>query len=283
MDTANSQRKKVAWIKRRGSVKIMVGAAMIALILSLVLLSLVWMPFDPNVTSLRTRNLAPSLTNGHLLGTDQLGRDILSRIMAGGQISLAIAFLSLIGTSIIGTVAGLLSGYYGGAVDGIFSVSADIRNSMPTTIIIIVCLSVFGSNIIMMAVLLAFVEWVSIFRTVRARTIVEKNMDFVTAARCGGATDMHIIFRYILPNVLSEVIVLTTLLISTIIITEASLSYLGVGVARPYPSWGRMVSDGRDYFPDSWWVSTMPALSISILVLGINFLGDGLKQKLKME
>ncbi len=280
-DKKQTQQKKIAWIKRRGSKKMLVGASMVGLIALMVLVSLFWTPYDPNETDLMSRLASPSLK--HPFGADQLGRDVLSRVMAGGQISLSIAIMSLLGTAVIGMVAGLLSGYYGGVVDDSFNIIADIRNSMPTTVIIIVCLSVFGSSVILMAILLAVVEWVSIFRTVRARTMVEKKMDYVTAAYCAGASDAHVIFRYIMPNVISEVIVLTTLLISTIIITEASLSYLGVGVARPYPSWGRMVSDGRDYFPDKWWISAVPALCIAVFVLGINFLGDGIKQKLKME
>ena len=288
MDTYENQfqQKKVAWIKRRGSKKILIGAIMCGFIILVVIISLFYTPFDPNATDLYARSQAPSLLTGegnHLLGTDQLGRDMLSRAMAGGQVSLSIALSALVGTTIIGVVAGLLSGFYGGALDAIFSITADIRNSMPTTLFMIVALSILGSSIPMLVFLMAIVEWVTIFRTVRARTIAEKNKEYVTAAYCAGSSNMHVIFKYIFPNVISEVIVLVTLLVSSIVLLEASLSFLGVGVTRPFPSWGRMISDGSDYISSAWWISTVPAIMIIIFVMGINFLGDGLQQKLKME
>lgn len=288
MDTNENifQQKKVAWIKRRGSKKILVGSILVGFVLVMVIVSLFYTPFDPNATDLYARSQAPSLLTGkgeHLLGTDQLGRDMLSRAMAGGQVSLTIAISALIGTTIIGVVAGLLSGFYGGVPDAIFSITADIRNSMPTTLFMIVALAILGSSIPMLVFLMALVEWVTIFRTVRARTIAEKNKEYVTAAYCAGANNTHVIFKYILPNVISEVIVLVTLLVSSIVLLEASLSFLGVGVTRPFPSWGRMISDGSDFISSAWWISTVPAAMIIIFVMGINFLGDGLQQKLKME
>ena len=286
MGTYEYKQKKIAWIRRRGSKQILIGSIMVGAVIMMVVVSLFYTPFDPNATDLFARRAAPSLLTGegtHLLGTDQLGRDMLSRTMAGGQISLLIAILTLIGTTFIGVVAGLLSGFYEGTVDAVFSITADIRNSMPTTLFIIVALAVLGSSIPMLIFLMALVEWVTIFRTVRARTIVEKNKEYVLAAYCAGANDKHVIFKYILPNVISEVIVLVTLLVSSIVLLEASLSFLGVGVTRPFPSWGRMISDGSDYISTAWWISTVPAATIIIFVMGINFLGDGLQKALKME
>lgn len=285
-NAAMNKPKKLPWIQRRGAKKVLIGSIMIGFVVLLVLVSLFYTPYDPNKTNIGNRLAEPAFLGGetgNILGADQLGRDVLSRVMAGGQISLSIAMLALVGTSIIGVVAGLLSGFYGGIPDHTFNIIADIRNSMPTTLIIIIALSVFGSSITLMIILMALVEWVGIFRTVRARTLVEKNKEYVTAAYCAGATDRHVIFRYIFPNIISETIVMITLLVSTVVLLEANLSFLGVGVARPYPSWGRMISDGRDYITSGWWISTFPALTIVILVLGINTLGDGMQQMLKME
>lgn len=277
---------KVAWIRRKGSAKILLGGLMSSSVLLLVLISLFYTPHDPNLSTLTDRLAKPAILgyeSDYLLGADNLGRDVLSRIMAGGQISLSIGGMALIGTVFIGIVFGLLSGYYGGIVDDVFNMIADIRNSMPMTLIIIVMLSIIGSSIVTLALLLAVSEWVIIFRTTRAKTKLEKNMDYVLAAYSNGADDRRIIFKYIMPNIVNSVIVLATLMIGTVILEEAGLSYLGIGVARPYPSWGRMIADGQAYFSNGWWISTFPALTIAVLVLGINILGDGLRQMWKME
>lgn len=279
-------RKKVAWIRRKGSAKIVIGSIMSGSIVVLVLLSLFWTPYDPDVGVLSDRLAKPAILgyeSAHLLGADNLGRDVLSRIMAGGQISLSIGAMALVGTVLIGIVFGLLSGYYGGIVDDICDMCAEIRNSMPMTLIIIVMLSIVGPSILALAILLAISEWVTIFRTTRAKTKLERNMDYVIAARSNGASDLRIIFKYIMPNIINSVIVLATLMIGTVILEEAGLSYLGVGVARPYPSWGRMIADGQAYFSRGWWIATFPALTIAVFVLGVNILGDGLRQKWKME
>lgn len=282
--TFASAPKKVAWIKRKGSVKILVGGVMCTLIILMVLVSFFWTPYDPNKSNLKLRLAAPSFSSGHILGCDNLGRDMLSRIMAGGQISLGIAFMALIGTVVIGVVFGLLSGYYGSWIDNIIDMAAEIKNALPMMVMIIVLISIIGPSVMSMAVLLAISEWVTLYRTTRAKTKLEKNMDYVVAARSNGANDFRIIFKYIMPNILNNVIVLATLTIGTIILAEAGLSYLGVGVARPYPSWGRMIADGQSYFgPKGWWICTFPAIFIAIFVIGINFLGDGLRAKWKME
>lgn len=281
------EHKQVAWIKRKGSVKILVGGFMVGIIVLMVVISLFWTPYDPNQSVLRDRLDGPSILgyeSEHLLGADNQGRDMLSRIMVGGQISLGIAVLALVGTVIIGVVFGLLAGYYGGTVDNVTDMVAEIKNSLPMMVMIIVIISIIGPSVVTLAIMLALSEWVTIYRTTRAKTKLQKNLDYVVAARSNGASDRRIIFKYIMPNILNNVIVLATLLIGTIIIAEAGLSYLGVGVSRPYPSWGRMIADGQSYFgAQGWWICTFPALAIAIFVIGINFLGDGLRAKWKME
>lgn len=284
--SAGAAPQKVAWIKRRGSIRIVIGGVMSGAVVLLVLISLFWTPYDPDISVLSDRLAKPAILgyeSAHLLGADNLGRDVLSRIMTGGQISLAIGVMALIGTVLIGILFGLLSGFYGGLVDDILNMIAEIRNSMPMTLIIIVMLSIIGPSILSLAVLLALSEFVTIFRTTRAKTKLEKNMDYIVAARSNGASNRRIIFKYIMPNIINNVTVLATLMIGTIILEEAGLSYLGIGVARPYPSWGRMIADGQSYFSNGWWISTFPALTIAVFVLGINILGDGLRQMWKME
>lgn len=274
--------KKIKWIKRRGAKRVLVGGLMIFLVVLLVGTSFFWTPYDPNKSNLALRLKGPSAA--HPFGTDNLGRDILSRVMAGGKISLTIAFLTVIGTTLLGVVAGVLSGYYGGALDATLNMVAEMRQSMPMTLIVIVFLAVFGSSIVSMTIILALAEWISIFRTVRARTMTEKKSDYVTAAYASGASNFRIIFKYILPNVLPSVIVLSSLLVGSVILEESSLSYLGIGVSKPYPTWGRMVGDGQSYLiSGKWWLSIFSALPILLLVLGINILGDGLRQMWKME
>ena len=274
--------KKIAWIRRRGAKRVVIGAVMASIIILLVLTSFFYTPYDPNATDLKARMVAPSAK--HLFGTDQLGRDILSRVMSGGRVSLSIATMALLGTTVLGVVTGMLAGYYEGASDAVFNMIAEIRQSMPMMLIMIVFLAVFGSSILTMGIILALAEWVTIFRTVRAKTIQEKKMDYVQAAVANGASNTRIIFKYIFPNVLPSVIVLAALMIGSVILSEASLSYLGIGVTRPYPAWGRMISDGQGYFASGkWWVSTFPALAIAMLVLGVNVMADGLRQMWKME
>ena len=274
--------KKIAWIRRRGAKRVVIGAVMASIIILLVLTSFFYTPYDPNATDLKARMVGPSAK--HLFGTDQLGRDILSRVMSGGRVSLSIATMALLGTTVLGVVTGMLAGYYEGASDAVFNMIAEIRQSMPMMLIMIVFLAVFGSSILTMGIILALAEWVTIFRTVRAKTIQEKKMDYVQAAVANGASNTRIIFKYIFPNVLPSVIVLAALMIGSVILSEASLSYLGIGVTRPYPAWGRMISDGQGYFASGkWWVSTFPALAIAMLVLGVNVMADGLRQMWKME
>ena len=274
--------KKVAWIRRRGAKRVVIGAVLASLVVILVIISFFYTPYDPNATDLKARMVAPSAK--HLFGTDQLGRDILSRVMAGGRVSMSIAAMALLGTTVLGVVTGMLAGYFEGASDAVFNMVAEIRQSMPMMLIMIVFLAVFGSSIVTMGIILALAEWVTIFRTVRAKTIQEKKMDYVQAAVANGAGNMRIIFKYIFPNVLPSVIVLAALMIGSVILSEASLSFLGIGVTRPYPAWGRMISDGQGYFSSGkWWVSTFPALAIAFLVLGLNVMADGLRQMWKME
>lgn len=270
-----------SWFMKRGSGKTTIGGAIILFMFFITILSVFWTPCDPEKTDLALR-LSPPVA-GHIFGCDQLGRDILSRTMVGGQVSLMIALLAVLGTAVLGTVLGVVGGFFGGAVDNIVGIMAELKQALPTFLICILFLAVFGSSILSMVIILSLADWVSIYRTVRGNTLVEREKDYVLATRTLGATDKRLIFRHVVPNVLPSVIVLSTLLIATTILQESSLSYLGVGVARPYPSWGRMISDGQAYIDGAWWVACIPAFAVAITVIGINVLGDGIRQMTKME
>lgn len=279
--------KKVAWYRRYGMKKLLPGAVLVSIIVIMVAVSLVWTPFDPNAPDLFALGVGPLQTDRtgsfHLLGTDQLGRDMFSRIMVGGQLSLLIAILAVVGSSIIGTILGVVCGYKEGFVDHFFGVIVEIQHSIPMLLIIVLILTLFGSSTVVLAIGLALSEWFTIFRQVRAKTLVQKNQDYILATKVMGATNRRIVFKHLLPNVLPTTIVYTTLLVGTVILAEAGLSFLGLGVSRPYATWGRMVSDGQSQMATYWWISTFPAVFIAVFVIGVNLVGDGIRQILRME
>lgn len=271
--------------RRRGATKVWVGGVMVGFVVLITVISIWLTPFNPDTTSL-TERLKPGIWAGntrHLLGTDQLGRDMLSRIMAGGRVSLTIAFFAVLGSGVIGTVFGLLCAFYGGLVDNITSIVAEIQLSLPGILLIMLFLGIFGPSIATLAFVLAIDDWVGLFRVTRSRVLVEKKRDYSEAARAIGVKNSRIIFRHLLPNIMPTVVVLTTLSIGGVILAEAGLSYLGLGVSRPNPSWGRMIADGQQYLENAWWVSALPAVVVAIVVLGINIMGDGLRELAKAE
>lgn len=282
-----AQSKKVPWYKKRGMKKLIPGTILVSIIIFFTLLSVVWTPYDPNVANLRAIGVGPFSRDAegafHLLGTDQLGRDMLSRLMVGGQLSLLIAVLAVVCSAAIGTVLGIISGYYRGFFDSFMGMVVEIQHSIPMLLIIILVIALFGSSIWVLAGGLAISEWFTIFRQTRAKTIVQKESDYILAEKVLGATDRRIIFHHLLPNVLPTTIIFSTLLIGTVIIAEAGLSFLGLGVSRPYATWGRMISDGQANMLTTWWVSTFPAICIAGFVIGINLLGDGIRQVFRME
>ena len=259
---------------------------MVLLVVIYTLCSYLYPDAQINQMNLMDSNSFPGILGGDMrypLGTDNLGRDIMLRTMAGGRISLVIAALSVVGTAVLGSILGVISAYFGGIVDSVVGVLAEIKLTLPMMLLMVLFLSILGPSIFTMVFVLAINEWVTIFRNVRAATLVEKNKDYILSAKTMGASDARIIFRYILPNVLPSIIVLSTLLIASVVLSEASLSYLGVGIERPNASWGRMINDGQQYIQNAWWISTFPALIIAFLVIGVNLIGDGLRKLTKME
>lgn len=238
-------------------------------------------PHDPNETDLFRRLQPPGWAAGgewsYVLGCDALGRDILSRIIYGTRISIFIGAAVILVATTIGIVAGLAAGYLRGWVDVIISRLVDILLGFPYLIFAIGLMAMMGPGLINIILALAYKEWVIPCRVVRGETLVTRELEYVEAARALGASRWHIMRREILPNILSPVIVVATIRMAHVIILEASLSFLGLGVQPPTASWGSMVADGRAFILEAWWVSTFPGLAILLLVLAINVASQGLR------
>lgn len=219
-------------------------------------------------------------TSEHILGTDNLGRDILTRIIYGTTISLLVGVFSVVVAGILGMVSGLLAGYYGGWTDTIMMRLVDAFLSIPNILFILVILAVLNPGITTLIFAIGITNWVIYARLIRGEVLSVKEREYVKAAKSIGTKNLTIIRRHILPNVFSTFIVISTLSVATTIILEASLSFLGMGVQPPDVSWGYMLSDGRDYLATNWWLATFPGLAITITVLGIIFLGDWLRDVL---
>lgn len=232
-------------------------------------------PYDPYAQSLKLRLSAPSAA--HLLGTDELGRDVLSRVIYGTRISLVIGLVPTLISMAIGTLLGLLAGYYGGRVDFIIMRLADIMLAFPSLLLAMVVMYTMGGGLVNIFIALSLVNWAGTARIVRAETLSLKEKEYVEAARSIGVKDMVIMARHILPNCLPSLIVLFTLNIPSAILSESSLSFLGVGAQPPSASWGLMVVKGKKYLFTEPWLSIAPSIAIMIIVLAFNFLGDGLR------
>jgi ABC-type dipeptide/oligopeptide/nickel transport system permease subunit len=246
---------------------------------------------DPAQGNLRQRLLPPAWqadgNPAHLLGTDDQGRDLLTRIIFGARISLMVGLLSVGISVIIGTALGALAGYYRGLVDQVLSRFAELLLAFPFLIFAIGVMAFLGPGFVNLILALTFKGWVEFFRLMRGEMLAEKTKEYVEAARVVGQSNARIIVSEILPNTIQGVFVLATLRMGYMIIMEASLSFLGLGIQPPTPAWGSMVAAGRDYLLTAWWVSTLPGIAILILVLAINVFGEGLRDildpRLKVE
>lgn len=241
-------------------------------------------PFDPSQASLGARLDAPSWTaegseSEYLLGGDQVGRDLLSRIMHGAQISLMVGFFGVLISLVIGTILGLISGFFGKWMDNFIMRVADIQLAFPFILFAIVIMSVLGTGIWKIIIILGLTYWVGFARLIRGQVISLKEQEFVHAARASGGTNFTIIRRHILPNVMSSILVLGTMYIAEFILLEASLTFLGLGVDPTIPSWGGMLADSRNYVTTAWWTATFPGIAIMLTVLGFNLLGDWLRDR----
>ena len=238
-------------------------------------------PHDPEKVDLALRLKPPFwLENGSFnypLGTDSLGRDVLSRIIFGSQKSILVSFLATVISCILGVILGLISGYYGGMLDTVITRLGDIQLAFPLILLSIAVIAVLGASTINLIIVFGIANWVVYARVTRGAVLSVKEKEYVESSRAAGCSDWRIIIYHIFPNVFAPIIVIATLSLAGIIISESSLSFLGLGVPPPNPTWGGMLSEGRQYLYDGWWVATFPGLAIMLTVLGVNLFGDGLR------
>ena len=236
-------------------------------------------PADPTLQVLADR-LAPPGTMGHLLGTDSLGRDELSRLIFGARASMLVALSAVLVAGSVGVLLGLVSGYFGGVADSVIMRLADIQLSIPYLVLAIAVVAVLGTSSINLVLVLGLVGWVFYARVVRAEVLTVKHREYVEAARAIGTPGWRIVIRHVLPNVSASITVMATLETPRMILSEAALSFLGLGIQPPTPSWGNMVADGRDYLANAWWLTTIPGLAIVFFAVAVSVLGDWLRDVL---
>jgi len=232
-------------------------------------------PRDPGKTDVSLKLKPPSLD--HYLGTDQLGRDVFSRMLHGAKVSLSVGFVAVAISILIGILVGAVAGYYGGWVDSLLMRFVDIMLCFPSFFLILTVVALLGPSLFKVMVVIGITSWMGTSRFVRAEFLSLRERDFVQAAKALGVRDPRIIFRHILPNALAPVFVTATLDVASAILVEAGLSFLGFGVQPPAPSWGNILTEGRTYIFDAWWLTVFPGLAILITVLSFNLAGEGLR------
>ncbi len=237
-------------------------------------------PYDPVKGDLRARSKPPlgfGGTTEHLFGTDNQGRDIFSRIIHGARVSISFAAITMLLSVALGAVIGAVSGYFGGHIDETLMRLVDLQNALPFILAALVMVGVFGASFTTLLIVIAIFSWGATARQIRGEILQLKQMDYVSLARVAGASPPRIIFQHLLPGVTNTLIVVATLGTGQIILTEATLSFLGVGIPPPNPAWGSMVSFGRNYIDTAWWIAVIPGIAIALVVVSLNFLGDWMR------
>jgi len=237
-------------------------------------------PGDPIKNSLLDRLTPPTWGGEHPLGTDTLGRDVASRLLHGARVSLLVGFSAVLLAGVSGVVLGLVSGWYRGWLDDVLMRLGDVQLAFPVLVLAVAVLAVLGASVVNLILVLGVTGWITYARIVRGEVLTLRERDFVAAARALGADDAWILRRHLLPNVLPPITVVATFSVARTIIAEASLSFLGLGIPAPAPSWGAMLDEGRNYITTGWWLALFPGLAILLLVLGINLVGDWLRDVL---
>jgi peptide/nickel transport system permease protein len=261
-----------------------VSIGIIAVFVLVALLAPLLSPADPYEQTLRLRFRPPVWEErgswSHPLGTDRLGRDMLTRILYGSRVSLAVGALAVLLASAVGATVGLVAGYYGGRVDATLMRITDATLSFPTILLALILAVTVGPSFTNVVIAIAVVLWARYARVMRGQVLTLMTLDFIAQARIAGAGAWRIITRHLLPNTLNTLVVLVTLQVGYVIIVEASLSFLGAGIPPPTPAWGSMIAEGRDFVTSAWWVSLFPGLAILLVVLAFNLLGDWLRDTL---
>jgi len=277
-------KKQPNWFARKMRDLPVVPIAILSTILFAAIFAPLISPHDPEFMTLADRNAKPfwydNSTGKFPLGADALGRDILGRIIYGTRISLLVSFVAIVTGVVIGGTLGMIAGYLGSHIDEFIMRLCDISLAIPYILIALVAVIIFGQSIPVLLAILAFSTWSAFARQIRGETLVLKELDYVALAKVAGASQFRILVRHIFPGVVNTIIVIATLRVGAVIMFEAILSYLGAGIPPPTPSWGSMVSDGRDYLPTAWWIAFFPGLAIFLTVTALNFLGDWLRDKL---
>jgi peptide/nickel transport system permease protein len=255
-----------------------IGALIIVALFIIAVFAPIISPYDP--TSIDVYNVLSPPSKEHILGTDELGRDLLSRIIWGSRVSLKVGFIAVGIAIVIGVFIGSIAGFYGGKIDGILMRFVDVMLAFPTFFLILAVISVLEPNIYTIMVVIGITGWMDVARLVRAEFFTLKERDFVYAAKALGVSNLRLMFRHILPNALSPVFVAATFGIAGAILTESGLSFLGLGIQPPEPSWGNILTSGKDNIEVAWWLSLFPGLAILITVLSYNLVGEGLRDAL---
>jgi peptide/nickel transport system permease protein len=262
----------------------LLGLAVVAASILLATVAPALAPADPVRNDLLARLAPPAWVEGgswqHPLGTDTLGRDVVSRLLYGARVSLIVGFSAVVVAGVLGLGLGLAAGYYGGRVDEALMRVGDVQLAFPALVLAIAVLAVVGSGLGSIVLVLGVTGWVTYARIARGETLSLRHREFVEGARALGAGDAAILWRHVLPNVLPSITVVATFSVARTIIAEASLSFLGLGLPPPAPSWGAMLDEGRNYLTTGWWLALFPGLAILAVVLGINVVGDWLRDTL---
>jgi peptide/nickel transport system permease protein len=254
------------------------GLVIIVIVFFIAIFASLLSPYDPGKTDVSLKLKPPSLQ--HYLGTDQLGRNVFSRMLYGSRISLSVGFVAVGISILIGILVGAMAGYKGGWIDSLLMRFVDIMLSFPSFFLILTVVAILRPNIYNVMIVIGITSWEGTARFVRAEFLSLRERDYVQAARALGVKDRRIIFRHILPNALAPVFVTASLGVASAILVEAGLSFLGFGVQPPAPSWGNILTEGRTYIFDAWWLTVFPGLAILITVLSFNLFGEGLRDAL---
>lgn len=266
---------RIIWKRFRKNPLSVAGVVIITALASIAILAPVVAPHSPTAINVYNVLSPPSLE--HPLGTDELGRDVLSRMIWGSRVSLKVGFIA-VGIAIsIGTFLGAIAGYYGGRIDALLMRFVDIMLAFPTFFLILAVIAIVEPSISTIMIVIGLTGWMDVSRLVRAEFLTLKERDFISAAKAFGATDFRIIFRHIIPNALSPVFVAATFGIAGSILIESGLSFLGLGVQPPDPSWGNILTSGKDNITVAWWLSLFPGMAILVTVLSYNLVGEGLR------
>jgi len=260
---------------------LILGAMMITCLIAVAVLAPVIAPHGPQDTDYGARLVPPN--REHLFGTDNLGRDIFSRVLHGASIDLQVGIISVLPPFLIGTLLGCLAGYYGGRIDNVVMRAADVIQAFPFLILIIAIVAVLGIGLTSVYIAVAIVAWVSYARLIRGEILVAKNQEYVDAARSLGGSDGRVIARHLLPNVITSALVFATTDVMLYIVLVTSLSYLGLAARPPSPEWGAMITEGRTFMASAWWISFFPGLAVVVTGIAFSIFGDGLADALRVR